>query len=282
METLIRELSEPDLLAADEILKLTFGGPVSRLEDMHLYRRIQPDGWFVASQADHLVGMVGAVNYGALAHVGLMAVHPDFQRQGIGRSLMQFLLDRLDQQGVPLVTLDASKMGQPLYEQLGFEPYDETITFQRSAENPAGAYVRQHRMISAGDLDELVQIDTDAFGANRRKVFEVLLDQFPGRAYLQRSMDGRLEGYLFAQKYRLGPWVMVVPSRAEGLLLTGLALPFEGITSATVPAGNQEAVGLLQELGFKQIRVNLHMGRGHSRPPGQRERIFSQTSLAVG
>ena len=282
MDTLIRELSESDLLAADDILKFAFGGPVSRVDDLRLYRRIQPDGWFVATQAGRLVGMVGAANYGALAHVGLMAVHPDSQRQGIGRSLMQFLLDKLDRQGVPRVTLDASKMGRPLYEQLGFEPYDETITFQRSADISVEPPSRAPQKISAGDLDELVQVDQDAFGADRRKVFEILLDQFPGRAFLQRNQAGRLEGYLFTQRSRLGPWVMLVPGQAKELLLAGLALPYEGIISATVPGENREAIELLQEYGFKQARVNLLMGRGNGGPPGRRESIYSQTSLAVG
>ncbi len=122
MDICIRTMEEIDLEPADEILKLAFHGAVSRLDDLRLYRQIQPEGWFVAETNEHLVGMVGAAIYGKLAHIGLMAVHPEAQRQGIGLALMQFLLDRLEHQQVPLVTLDASQMGFPLYDRLGFLP----------------------------------------------------------------------------------------------------------------------------------------------------------------
>ena len=77
MSISIRPLADPDLEAADTIIKLAFRTSISRINDLQLYRRIQPDGWFVATQQEHPVGMVGATNYGAVAHVGLMAVHPD-------------------------------------------------------------------------------------------------------------------------------------------------------------------------------------------------------------
>ncbi len=82
----IRHLEDTDLAAADTILKLAFRSSVSRLDDLRFYRQIQPDGWFVASQEGRLFGTVGATNYGTFAHVGLMAVHPDAQRQGGGSS----------------------------------------------------------------------------------------------------------------------------------------------------------------------------------------------------
>jgi predicted N-acetyltransferase YhbS len=278
----IRNLEDADLEKADEILTLAFGGPVSRLEDLRLYRRIEPAGWFVAAQAERLVGMVGAANYGTIAHVGLMAVHPEAQRQGIGMALMRFLLDKLEQQGVRLVTLDASKMGRPLYDRLGFIPYDETITFQRPVDIHGNAKPCQPQIISMRDLGEIIQADKEIFGADRRKLFQVLLDQFPGRAFLQRDAAGRLVGYLFAQKYRIGPWVMLSPGWAEELFSAALTLPYEGIISATIPGGNLEAIGLLQRVGFKQVRTNRHMCRGTDGPPGQRQKIYSQTSLAVG
>jgi GNAT superfamily N-acetyltransferase len=286
----IRDLADADLEAADAMLKLAFRGPVSRLDDLRLYRQIQPDGWFAAFQEGRLVGTVGATNYGALAHVGLMAIHPDAQGQGIGFALMQFLLARLEQQ-VPMVLLDASEVGRPLYDKLGFVAYDETFMFQRqSGARPAGAGMMNAmperaphiQPISVRELDELVQWDTDIFGANRRKVFQVLLDVFPKRAFMQRDADGRLMGYLFVQKNRIGPWVMLQSCNSEELLQAALALPYEETLSVAVPSVNREAIELLQRHGFEQVRTNQHMGKGKGGPPGQRQKIYAQTSLAVG
>jgi predicted N-acetyltransferase YhbS len=278
----IRTLEESDLESADEILKLAFRGAVSRLEDLRLYRQIQPDGWFVAEKAERLVGMVGAANYGKLAHIGLMAVHPEAQRQGIGLALMQFLLDRLGRQQIPLVTLDASQMGRPLYDRLGFIPYDETITFQRLAPLSVVPQPSGIQPITMVDLDELVEKDTQVFGADRRKVFQVLLENFPDRGFLQRDENGKLVGYLFAQKNRIGPWVMLKPGRAEALFQAALSLGDKWMLSLTVPSVNAEAMDLLKQYGFTQVRSNRHMGRGNCGLPGQREKVYSQTSLAVG
>ena len=282
MDISIRTLADIDLETADNILKVAFQSQASRLDDIHLYRRIQPDGWFLALRQDQPVGMVGAANYGAFAHVGLMAVHPDAQRHGVGLVIMQFLLARLDQQHVPLVTLDASNMGRPLYDKLGFVPYDETLMFQRSGNFAMPDQPSNIQSISNQDLDELVQWDSLFFGADRRKVFQALLAFFPERAFMLRDETGQVAGYLFAQKNRIGPWVMRQPHGAETLLKAALTLPYEGTVSVAVPAVNQDAVELLPRYGFKQLRANRHMGRGPGGVPGQRSQIYAQTSLAAG
>ena len=278
----IRPLADTDLETADTIIKLAFRSSVSRLHDLHLYRKIQPDGWFLASQQEHPIGMVGSTNYGAFAYAGLMAVHPDGQRQGVGLALMQFLLARLDQQHVPLVLLDASEIGRPLYDKLGFVAYDETLMFQRPSNFAVLDRPSNIQSISARELDELVQWDTTIFGTNRRKVLQALLAVFPERAFMLRDETGQVAGYLFAQKSRIGPWVMRQSHNAETLLQAALALPYEETVSVVVPSVNQEAIELLQCYGFEQIRANRHMGRGRGEPPGQRKKIYAQTSLAVG
>jgi hypothetical protein len=47
---------------------------------------LQPDGWFVA-ELDGQWLMVGTVDYGEFAYIGLMAVHQRCSARGIGRAL---------------------------------------------------------------------------------------------------------------------------------------------------------------------------------------------------
>ena len=278
----IRPVKDTDLETANMILKLAFRSSVSRIQDLRLYHQIQPDGLFLALQNENPVGMVGAIIYNAFAYVGFMAVHPDVQRQGTGLALMEFLLERLDRQNIPLVLLDASEMGQPLYEKLGFIAYDETLTFQRDTAFTAQDCPTGVQQLSAADLAELIALDTPVFGTNRGKVLQVLLRVFPERAYMLRDEMGQIAGYFFAQKRRIGPWVMRDASAAEALLRIALELPYEETVSVIVPAVNLEAIELLQRYGFKQLRSNRHMGRGQGEPPGQRQMIYAQTSLSVG
>jgi predicted N-acetyltransferase YhbS len=281
MDLCLRDLTDPDLPSANEVLSLAFGGP-SRLDDLRLYRQIQPDGWFVAELDDRLVGMVGAANYQAFAHVGLMAVHPDFQHRGIGLALMQFLLERLEGQGVPQVTLDSSQMGRPLYDRLEFVPYDETLTYSRSGWKAVNQQSMDLHAITPADLDELVEMDRPIFGAERRKVFQELVERFPGRGFVQRETGGRITGYLFAQPSRIGPWAALGLSQAEDLLHAALNLPFERTVTLAIPSANQAAVDLVKRSGFEPGRANRHMARGAPGCPGDRTKIYSQTSLAIG
>jgi ribosomal protein S18 acetylase RimI-like enzyme len=53
-----------------------------------------------------------------------VAVHPDLQRQGIGRRVMRELLERLP---VWRVLLVAASEAQPFYVRLGFKPYADVL-----------------------------------------------------------------------------------------------------------------------------------------------------------
>ncbi len=282
MSISIRVLSDADLQIADAILKSAFRRPESRVEDLQLYRRIQPDGWFLASERGSAVGMVGATNYGTFAYVGLMAVHQDAQRQGIGFALMQYLLVWLDRHGAPLVVLDASEAGQPLYQKLGFVAYDQTYVFRRGATTPFPERPSGVQVASVRELDELVHWDADVFGADRASVLHALLTTFPGRAFMLRDEQNQVAGYLFAQRNRIGPWVVRRSQDAEVLLQTALSLPYEGAVSVVVPEVNPGAIELLKRYGFEGVRSTCHMGRGPSAPPTQRTKIYGQTSLAIG
>ncbi len=282
MSLSIRSLSKCDLENADAILKSAFQSSDSRLIELHRYRQIQPDGWFLALQDGTSVGLVGATNYATFAHVGMMAVHPHAQRQGVGLALMQHLLTWLDQQHVPCVLLDASNAGQPLYEKLGFVAYGQVYVLQRRSGSSLHDHTPQVEPVSIRDLDELVKYDTDIFGADRGRVLHALLTTFPERAFMLRSEAGQITGYVFAQESRIGPWVMQRSQDAEALLQAALSLPYAGVVSVVVPEENRADIELLRRYGFETARVNRHMGRGASAPPRQRSKIYGQTSLALG
>ncbi len=57
-------------------------------------------------------------------HVADMAVLPSHQRQGLGRIVLQQLLDRIQAEApdTPWITLLADPPGVRLYEQMGFQP----------------------------------------------------------------------------------------------------------------------------------------------------------------
>jgi predicted N-acetyltransferase YhbS len=282
MNITIRDLTEADDEQANDLLKLAFNNSTNRLNDLRLYRRLQPDGWFAACLEGRMIGTVGAVSYGSVAHVGFMTVHPSLQGQGIGRMLMEHMLNWLERKQVPLITLDASNKGFPLYEMLGFVTLDETLTFEKQIISGRELLSPDVEPITQKDLDELVELDAPIFGANRRKVFESLMELYPSRAFLHRDENGQITGYVFAQMNRIGPWVTFTPGQEEALLKAALTLAYENPVTVCVPAVNLDAAGLLQRYGFEQIRSGRHMVKGKGVVPGDRTKIYAQTSMGAG
>jgi GNAT superfamily N-acetyltransferase len=45
---------------------------------------------------------------------------PYYRRRGIGRRMMQAMIEWLGEQGIHRVELHTTEMGRPLYEELGF------------------------------------------------------------------------------------------------------------------------------------------------------------------
>lgn len=90
---------------------------------------------------DGMVGMARIVGDGAIFfEIVDVAVHPDFQRQGVGRQLMRNALDWLARHAHPtaFVTLHANAGSQPFYRSLGFQ--------RREADEPAMFHPDWNRM----------------------------------------------------------------------------------------------------------------------------------------
>src|SRR5215216_3234927 len=81
---------------------------------------LQPDGCFVAEVDGAVVGTVTTCRFGPVGWVAMMLVDEALRGRGIGRALMVRALEDLDAHGVRSVRLDATPLGRPLYESLGF------------------------------------------------------------------------------------------------------------------------------------------------------------------
>jgi ribosomal protein S18 acetylase RimI-like enzyme len=278
----IRTFSDADLEAADGILSSAFQRAESWQPELRLFQRLQPDGIFLASRDGMPAGMVASIIYSDYAYVGLMGIHQDFQRQGLGLALMEHLLGWMEEQKVPLVKLDASPAGQPLYEKMGFVPLEEVYVFQRSTSQLDGQRVKEIQLITTQHLDLIAASDAQAFGADRSRLLRALLELYPERALISHDEHKQVNGYLFAQAKRIGPWIMTEDGDAEPLLRQALSLPFNGTVSVVTPAENTHAVSLLQQFGFQITRVNRHMACGLSPVMGRSEKVYAQTSLSFG
>jgi GNAT superfamily N-acetyltransferase len=280
----IRRLGLADLDAADAVLMVAFGAR-SRKTELAMYTALQPDGWLLAERDSVVVGVGGAVDYGPFAYVGLVGVHPSAQRQGIGMALMEPLLAWLDGRGCPVVLLDASDAGAPLYLRLGFVEDDQTAVYRLERLEPftpgesAGVEVRP---FTPFELLAVAAFDAPRFGAARMDVFTAFLDRYPARSFVACDASGAVTGYLIAQATTLGPWSTATPAVAAALLAHALMLPFDAPPGVMVSVFNRDAAALLERSGFALRGTRHHMRRGGEPLLHRRALIYGQASLAIG
>jgi len=64
---------------------------------------------------------------GVVGHIEDVAVNPEFQKHGIGRALVEFILDECRQLNCYKVILDCAEGVIPFYEKLGFHKWERAM-----------------------------------------------------------------------------------------------------------------------------------------------------------
>lgn len=211
-----RPMTEHDLPAA-HALSQAVRWP-HRLEDWQFVHRLGIG--FVAEAEGVPVGtalcwMQGA-RHGSLGMIIVSAAH---QGKGIGRKLMQLVLEAL---GGRCILLQATAAGQPLYESLGFQATGTLHQHQGmlAAVAPValapGETIRPAR---AGDLDHIIALAKRASGMARDALLAQLADVAEA-AVLERG--GELAGFSimrrFGRGHAIGPLVAPDGERAKALV----------------------------------------------------------------
>lgn len=96
--------------------------------------------WLVAIDGDIVTGYVGSQTVLGESDMMNLAVHPDYQRQGIGEALVLALMEGLKAQGSHCLTLEVRASNDPakhLYEKLGFQVVGRRRNYYRSPREDA-------------------------------------------------------------------------------------------------------------------------------------------------
>ncbi len=67
---------------------------------------------------------------GRRAHLMNVYTNRDYRRQGVSRHMVTMLIDEARQKKVTEISLDATEMGRPLYEAMGFKASAECMTME--------------------------------------------------------------------------------------------------------------------------------------------------------
>lgn len=229
---------------------------------------LEPHGCFIASLDDRDVGTVSAVVFDSVAWIGLMLVDPSVRRRGVGRALMEHALAWLEQRYVATVRLDATPLGQPLYEQLGFTVdylLDRFAGAPRSA--PQFAPCPSRLRLNSEATAELEQFDRAISGASRGGFLAALASEWPEESRFARDeRNERLIGVRMARRGRaatlIGPCLALEPAAGEYLLSEALARFAGEPVFVDIPREHCAARRLADSAGLAVQRPLARMTRG--------------------
>jgi len=209
----IRLLRKSDIPAA-MVLKEAAGWNQTEADWRRLLL-LEPNGCFAAVRDGRLVGTTTTTIYDELAWIGMVLVEPQHRRQGIAARLMNVALDYLRGK-VETIKLDATALGQPVYEKSGFEVESDVERWMGTASSTS----LESRSVLG--MSELLNLDRLAFNADRSKLIEKLIADSCTPPVLLRGADGALNGYALARsgtrKTYVGPVVANDPHIIETLL----------------------------------------------------------------
>jgi predicted N-acetyltransferase YhbS len=273
----IRPAAADDISQMSGVLQragLSSGGP-----DLLRFSLASPGTqMFVASDGDRVVGVACGVCFGRTGWIGNVAVEDDVRDQGLGRVLSQTAVDFVREAGAQTVLLTATKLGQPIYERLGFT--DEGVSYGVWARDAEPEFARDRSAtVRPADIDDVFRQDNAATGEDRRGYLEPFADRARVPAG-QGKADTAQAGYWVGLPWGGGPIVAASPASARPLIVEMLrASPGSRLV---FPEPNTRGAALAVSLGFHLLRSVRRMRLG---PPvsGYRPRtIYNVFSLGIG
>jgi GNAT superfamily N-acetyltransferase len=237
---------------------------------------LEPAGCFVAEltepgQPPRGAGTATTCIFGDVAWIAMVLVDAKLRGQGIGRALMQHALAWLDARGVPTIRLDATPLGQPLYETLGFtvdfalaryEGRPQTDS-QSSHHAPRDAGLRIEPL-QPTDLPSIFEIDRQITQTDRSKLLRALFSENPTFARVAWR-ENRIVSFVTnrpgARATHIGP-CLAIDNSGEALLADALEGHKHETAFVDIPDANCPAVDLAVTHGLKVQRPLMRMTRG--------------------
>ena len=243
-----------------------------------------PEGCFVARYDGQDVGTVTLTGYERrFGWVGMVLVHPDVRRKGIGTALMLHGIGYLEKKGVLAVKLDATATGKQLYETIGF--VNEYLLERRQGIGKAN-HIRDALTIRSGVIENLYNYDLPIFGADRSRILRHLAFEPGVHTGIARDSHGGILGYIMvrrgANRYYIGPWIADNAEVGQCLWRWALSRIQGEPFFVDVCLANPDVDDIVPKSLFPAERQLIRMVRGENRYPGRPESVFGISGPEMG
>jgi len=278
LECRLRPMTPADIPEA-AALSLSFNWP-HRSEDWAFLLGLGEG--IVAEMDGRIVGTAIAVPYGEdLATIGMVIVDKALHGQGLGRRLMEAMIDRLSGR---TIVLNATDDGAPLYQKLGFSTVGRVFQHQiilpaiPAPDLPPGEEILP---LAPNDADFAIAY-SGAGGSDRAALVAALLNHHPVIALRRDDIPvGFAALRRFGRGWTIGPVVASDLAAAKNLILHWLHQNADAYTRIDVT----EESGLspwLESLGLPRVSSPQTMALGPLPATTGDFQVFALTAQALG
>ena len=231
--------------------------------DWRRFLDLEPAGCFVAMQEGRPVGTVAAFVFGSIGWIAMVLVDRQARHQGIGTRLVEHASEYLDTRGVRTARLDATALGQPIYERLGFVAEYELFRMQGVAR--AAVCDSNVCTLPPERLADVLELDRKVSGTERGRLLKSLHEEAPDamRTFVaDRDVLGYLTTRYGARATQIGPGTALTEEAGRALIVDALSRCQGEPVFVDVPVENRAAVTCAESQGLVVQRPFVRMRRG--------------------
>ena len=235
-------------------------------------------GWGIALEDGTLAASTLVLPYGErFAWVAMVLVLPEHRRRGFATQLLKKALNENSRSGLASI-LDATPAGHEVYRQEGFK---DTWGFKRFSLSTSFSSQGNARVITESDWPRILELDRQAFGADREVVLRNLAQRLPQAALV--SDAGFVLGREGREATQIGPLVARDGNSSRELLQSALG-NVKGPVYVDVVDHAMELQSWIQAKGFAFQRPFTRMMHvaGEARAPGEAGLVYCPAGPELG
>lgn len=231
--------------------------------DWRRFLHLEPEGCFVAELNGQGVGTTTTCVFDTAGWIAMVLVDTAYRHRGIGTRLVEHAISHLEQSGVSSVRLDATPLGRPIYERLGFVAQFDLFRWQGiAASEPA---VEAVSLVTPDRFDAICALDRRVATVDRRRLLLRLVEERPETASIfMRGED--VVGYAMvrpgSRAMQIGPAMALTSEAGTALADWAFGCCAGGEVFVDIPVDNQPATRWAASKGLSQQRVLTRMCRG--------------------
>jgi ribosomal protein S18 acetylase RimI-like enzyme len=226
----------------------------------------------LAEDCGKVIGTTAAINYSdKMCWIGMVLVDKEYRGRGISKTLLKNIFEEV--KSFRSIKLDATPGGQQVYKKFDFE--DEyiitrmTIASMDKLEDDNNLI--SSKPIKEGDIEEIIALDTQVFGASRRQLVEWLLKQYPDKAFVSKQ-DNRITGFALGRDgnsyHQVGPVVASTIEEAKALIEKAINRLINQPIVVDVLNDKKDLINWLSSMGFVKQREFIRMYKKENPYPG--------------